>query len=41
MLKFSIIKFVWKLRKCEKLVENEHFHNETKHLMLNISIDTP
>ena len=38
ILQFSIIKFVWKLkkwlRKCEKLVENLHFQNVTKHLRL-------
>ena len=33
-MKFSIIKFVGELRKCEKLVENKHFQNETKHLKI-------
>ena len=38
MLQIFIIKFVWKLRKrlkkCEKLVENLHFQNVTKHLKI-------
>ena len=37
-MQFSIIKFVWKLRKwlrkCEKLVENLHFQNVSKHFKL-------
>ena len=38
ILKFSVIKFVWmlrkQLRKCEKFVGKQHFQNRTKHMKI-------